>query len=203
VLGLPYVYPGIDHLELCRNGANMVVTEADTAKYVALLTEFTVGTRVAKLAERFREGFYSVVERGLWEKFTPAEMAKIISGEAVRWTREDLEQNIKFAKGYKDTAPQRRMLIDTIMAFNDAQKAQFLKFITGCERLPIGGLGALHPRITVANRVTEEGESPDESLPTVATCSNYFKLPPYSCQPVMMERILLAISEGQAEFGLS
>jgi hypothetical protein len=95
------------------------------------------------------------------------------------------------------------MLFDTILAFDDERKARLLKFITGCERLPIGGLAALHPKITVAKRVMDSGESPDESLPTVSTCSNYFKLPAYSCQPVMLERLLLAISEGQDEFGLS
>jgi hypothetical protein len=203
LIGLPFTYPGIDELEMVENGANLVVTTLEVEKYVRLLKEFTVGKQLDRIMRRFRDGFFSVIESGLWEKFSPAEMARIVSGDAVHWTLSELEKNIRFEHGYVARSPQRQMLFDTILAFDDEKKARLLQFITGCERLPVGGLGALHPKITVAKRVTDNGKSPDECLPTVSTCSNYFKLPPYSCQPVMSERLLLAIAEGQEEFGLS
>jgi hypothetical protein len=203
VVGLPYTYPGIDDLEMVENGANLVVSEIETDKYIRLLKEFTVGKKLDKIVRRFRDGFFAVIESGLWEKFTPAEMARIVSGDAVRWTMPELDRNIRFEHGYVSKSPQRQRLFDTILDFDEEQKAGLLRFITGCERLPIGGLGALRPKITVAKRVIECGKSPDECLPTVSTCSNYFKLPAYSCRAVMAERLLLAISEGQEEFGLS
>jgi hypothetical protein len=64
-------------------------------------------------------------------------------------------------------------------------------------------LAALHPKLTVARRVTDPADDPNESLPTAATCSNYFKLPPYTQHEIMVQKILLAIVEGQDEFGLS
>ena len=43
----------------------------------------------------------------------------------------------------------------------------------------------------------------DGDLPSVMTCANYIKLPPYSSKEVMKERLLYAIAEGQGSFDLS
>lgn len=45
--------------------------------------------------------------------------------------------------------------------------------------------------------------SVDGDLPSVMTCANYIKLPPYSSKTVMQERVLFAIREGQGSFDLS
>ena len=45
--------------------------------------------------------------------------------------------------------------------------------------------------------------SVDSYLPSVMTCANYIKLPPYSSKAVMQERVLFAIREGQCSFDLS
>jgi hypothetical protein len=38
----------------------------------------------------------------------------------------------------------------------------------------------------------------DGDLPSAMTCANYIKLPPYSCRPVLRERLLYACAEGVA-----
>jgi E3 ubiquitin-protein ligase TRIP12 len=43
----------------------------------------------------------------------------------------------------------------------------------------------------------------DGDLPSVMTCVNYIKLPPYSSKEVARERLLFAIREGQGSFDLS
>lgn len=43
----------------------------------------------------------------------------------------------------------------------------------------------------------------DGDLPSVMTCANYIKLPPYSSKMVMQTRLLYAIREGQGSFDLS
>ncbi len=40
-------------------------------------------------------------------------------------------------------------------------------------------------------------------MPSVMTCANYIKLPPYSSKEVMRERLMYAICEGQNSFDLS
>lgn len=43
----------------------------------------------------------------------------------------------------------------------------------------------------------------DSDLPSVMTCANYLKLPPYTSKAVMEARLLYAIREGQGSFDLS
>ncbi len=38
-----------------------------------------------------------------------------------------------------------RALFDALAAFTPAQQRQFVRFVTGCPRLPVGGLKALNP----------------------------------------------------------
>ena len=40
-------------------------------------------------------------------------------------------------------------------------------------------------------------------LPSVMTCANYLKMPPYSTKAAMRERLMYAIHNGQGSFDLS
>ncbi|KAH9622556.1 hypothetical protein KSS87_020079 [Heliosperma pusillum] len=55
---------------------------------------------------------------------------------------------------------------------------------------------------TAANG-TGASETADDDLPSVMTCANYLKLPPYSTKEVMLKKLLYAINEGQGSFDLS
>eukprot|EP00243_Klebsormidium_subtile_P009512 TRINITY_DN4787_c0_g2_i1.p1 TRINITY_DN4787_c0_g2~~TRINITY_DN4787_c0_g2_i1.p1 ORF type:complete len:120 (-),score=32.58 TRINITY_DN4787_c0_g2_i1:350-679(-) len=102
------------------------------------------------------------------------------------------------------------------------EQRSFLRFVTGAPRLPPGGLSALTPRLTIVRKHPSGGtpsatlgSTPpgsalapgttlaDGDLPSVMTCANYLKLPPYSCKAVMKDRLLYAIKEGQGSFDLS
>ena len=85
--------------------------------------------------------------------------------------------------------------------FNDEDKRNFLLFVTGSPKLPIGGFKNLKPRLTVVRKDT--GGFPDEYLPSVMTCVNYVKLPAYSSGEILKKRLLLAIREGLSSFHLS
>lgn len=50
-------------------------------------------------------------------------------------------------------------------------KKRFLKFVTGSDRAPVGGLGNL--------RITVQREADSERLPTTHTCFNTLVLPQY------------------------
>lgn len=67
----------------------------------------------------------------------------------------------------------------------------FLQFTTGCSSLPPGGLANLHPHLTV---VRKEGEG-DGSYPSVNTCVHYLKLPEYSSEEILREKLLAATKE--------
>jgi E3 ubiquitin-protein ligase TRIP12 len=93
-------------------------------------------------------------------------------------------------------------LVDVLCEFDQMQQRLFLQFITGAPKLPIGGFKGLTPPLTVVCK-TSDAATADKYLPSVMTCVNYLKLPQYSSEAVMKERLLLAMSEGQGAFHLS
>lgn len=72
----------------------------------------------------------------------------------------------------------------------DERKA-FLQFTTGCSSLPPGGLANLYPRLTVVRKV----DGNDYSYPSVNTCVHYLKLPEYSSEEILRQRLLAATHE--------
>lgn len=82
---------------------------------------------------------------------------------------------------------------------------QFLQFVTGCPRLPVGGFKALSPPLTIVKKDSFDSPdaNPDEYLPSVMTCVNYLKLPDYSTKDIMKNKLKMAAMEGQYCFYLS
>ncbi|KAG4152318.1 hypothetical protein ERO13_D04G115800v2 [Gossypium hirsutum] len=92
-------------------------------------------------------------------------------------------------------------LLEIIQEFEYSQRRAFLQFVTGAPRLPPGGLASLIPKLTIVRK--HSSNCADTELPSVMTCANYLKLPPYSSKEKMKEKLLYAISEGQGSFHLS
>ncbi|CAA0816798.1 E3 ubiquitin-protein ligase UPL3 [Striga hermonthica] len=127
---------------------------------------------------------------------------------------ESLVDHIKFDHGYTSKSPAIVNLLEIMCEFTPEQQRAFCQFVTGAPRLPPGGLAVLNPKLTIvrklsanttstANNGTGPSESADDDLPSVMTCANYLKLPPYSSKEIMYKKLLYAISEGQGSFDLS
>lgn len=100
-------------------------------------------------------------------------------------------------------------LLEIVQEFDHEQRRAFLQFVTGAPRLPPGGLASLNPKLTIVRKVWLEAyliipililisfiflswllilcglqqhcsKWADADLPSVMTCANYLKLPPYS-----------------------
>lgn len=77
---------------------------------------------------------------------------------------------------------------------DDEEKRRFLKFFTGSDRAPIGGLGNL--RCIIQRDGTESNK-----LPTSHTCFNTLLLPSYKSKEKLTDRLKLAIMNAEG-FGL-
>lgn len=68
-------------------------------------------------------------------------------------------------------------------SLDSAQRRQFLRFVTGTPRLPIGGFAALRPRLTVVKKEVGvlRGGSPDAHLPSCSTCQVALPPSPLEC----------------------
>ncbi len=87
------------------------------------------------------------------------------------------------------------MVQEVVAEFTVIQKKQFLLFVSGNERAPIGGL----KKFVLTIQSTEQDE---QSLPSSRTCFNLLFLSRnYSSKEVVREKLIIAIEHSQG-FGL-
>lgn len=82
-------------------------------------------------------------------------------------------------------------LVNVLVEMNADDRKAFLQFTTGCSSLPPGGLANLYPRLTIVKKA----ESNDNTYPSVNTCVHYLKLPDYSNEEILKDRLAHATIE--------
>jgi E3 ubiquitin-protein ligase TRIP12 len=156
-----------------------------------------------EIVAQFRTALSTVVQWEFLNLFSPAELCILLEGQNPRISRADFLEAISPSHGYSHESVQEQMLAEVVDEMDELQQALLVGFLTGTNRLPFGGLKALSPPLTVAPRAPVEGQWPDETLPSVMTCANYFKIPEYSSKAILKEKLLIAIHEGQGAFLLT
>jgi E3 ubiquitin-protein ligase TRIP12 len=199
MIGMPFVYPGLN-IELIPGGSDVDITAETIADYVCQVSAWTGGEKLVPLRHAFIRGFEEVMPCWVLDVFSDMEICTLLRGEVVRFGVADLTENVVISHGFTSDAPEIRMLFEVLSEMSVEQQRLLVQFITGYSQLPIGGLAALEPKLTVARR---PGDDADMQLPSVMTCKNYFKVPAYTSKEVMKERILTAITEGQGSFDLT
>ena len=108
--------------------------------------------------------------------------------------------------------------------FTPIEQREFLLFVTGSPRLPVGGFKSLEPKLTIVRKepsgsattstttsttttstttTSTSTSSNDDYLPSVNCCFYYLKLPDYSSKEVLRERLMYAVKNGQQSFSLT
>ncbi|KAJ5899399.1 hypothetical protein N7495_004143 [Penicillium taxi] len=202
-LGLDFTLPGYPAIELTPGGSDIELTIENVDEYVDLVIDMTLGRGVRHYVEAFRVGFSQVFPYSALRAFTPNELAMLFGQAEEDWSIETLMDSIKADHGFNIDSKSVRNLLLTLSEFDKQQRRDFLQFVTGSPKLPIGGFKSLTPIFTVVCRPSEAPFTPDDYLPSVMTCVNYLKLPDYSSLEVLGARLSVAIKEGQGAFHLS
>jgi hypothetical protein len=203
-LCLDFTLPGYPDIELVENGSQVDVTNWNVEEYLKEIINFTIGKGVSKQIEAFRKGFNSVFPISNLSIFDNDELVLLFGGsENEDWSYENLINCIHADHGYTMDSPQIIYLVQVMSEMNDTEKRDFIQFVTGCPKLPLGGFKNLNPPFTVVCKTTEASHKPDEYLPSVMTCANYLKIPQYSSKDVLKEKLEIAYKEGRGCFHLS
>lgn len=211
-LCLDFTLPGCPEYILKPGDDNVDINNLE--EYISLVVDATVRTGIMRQMEAFRAGFNQVFDISALQIFSPNELDYLLCGRREMWEAETLVDHIKFDHGYTAKSPAIVNLLEIMGDFNPEQQRAFCQFVTGAPRLPPGGLAVLNPKLTIvrkhsstSNNNVSNGtglsESADDDLPSVMTCANYLKLPPYSTKEIMCKKLLYAINEGQGSFDLS
>eukprot|EP00043_Microstomoeca_roanoka_P016942 m.175572 g.175572 ORF g.175572 m.175572 type:complete len:2014 (+) comp16549_c2_seq2:454-6495(+) len=202
-LCLDFTLPGYPEIQIGYAGSETAVTLGNLAEYIDAVVDYTLQRGVKDAMLSFTAGFCAVFNMASLQLFTVEEVRTVICGATTeKWQLHELRKCIKAEHGYDSNSQQVRHLIETLLEFDQDQRRKFIQFLTGSPNLPVGGFKALKPPFTVVLK-DAEGQPPDNVLPSVMTCQNYFKLPMYSSKEMLKQRILVAITEGQGSFDLS
>ncbi|KAJ8467986.1 hypothetical protein OPV22_030538 [Ensete ventricosum] len=212
-LCLDFTLPGYPDYILKEGEESTVVNINNLEEYISLVVDAITNTGIMRQMDAFRAGFNQVFDISSLQIFRPHELDYLICGRRELWKPETLVDHIKFDHGYTAKSPAIVNLLEIMGEFTPEQQHAFCQFVTGAPRLPPGGLAALNPKLTIvkkhssnsSNRTTNgagASESADGDLPSVMTCANYLKLPPYSTKGIMYKKLLYAINEGQGSFDL-
>ncbi|CAI9593311.1 unnamed protein product [Staurois parvus] len=183
---------GFSAVDLKPNGEDEMVTIDNAEEYVDLMFDFCMQTGVQKQMEAFRSGFNKVFPMEKLGSFSPEEVQMILCGnQSPSWSAEDIINYTEPKLGYTRESPGFLRFVRVLCGMSSDERKAFLQFTTGCSTLPPGGLANLHPRLTVVRKV----DATDASYPSVNTCVHYLKLPEYSSEEIMRDRLLAATME--------
>jgi len=202
-LEIDFTLPGYPDIELVLNGAEVKVTIYNVGEYVDKVIDMTLGSGVRRQVEAFRTGFSQVFPYNALRSFTPDELVMLFGQVEEDWSLEKLMDSMKADHGFNMDSKTIRNLLQAMSEYNTTERREFLQFVTGSPKLPIGGFKSLTPLLTVVCKASEPPYTSDDYLPSVMTCVNYLKLPDYSTLDVLRKRLKVAIQEGQGAFHLS
>ncbi|XP_072221524.1 E3 ubiquitin-protein ligase HECTD1 isoform X2 [Leuresthes tenuis] len=183
---------GFSAVDLKPNGDDEMVTMENAEEYVELMFDFCMHTGIQKQMEAFKEGFNRVFPMEKLSSFSHKEVQMILCGnQSPSWTADDIINYTEPKLGYTRDSPGFLRFVRVLCGMSSDERKAFLQFTTGCSTLPPGGLANLHPRLTIVRKV----DATDSSYPSVNTCVHYLKLPEYSSEDIMRERLLAATME--------
>jgi E3 ubiquitin-protein ligase HECTD2 len=140
----------------------------------------------------FYLGFHSVCASNALIMLRAEEVETLVCGGPII----DMEELRKVTTydGFHENDPLIKELWKILNSLSpDLQKA-FLRFVTGSDRIPVGGISEMTFKISANHHSTN-------MLPTSHTCFNQLVLPRYKSKQTLREKLVIAISNAEG-FGL-
>ncbi|KAJ8502395.1 hypothetical protein ONZ45_g11808 [Pleurotus djamor] len=201
-LALDFTVPGYD-IELKPGGRDIAVTSENVEEYIHAVLDAIIGKGAQVQVKAFREGFSKVFPITDLQTFSADELVMSFGNSDEDWSIETLSEALKADHGFNADSRTIRNLMEVMSEFDAPTRRDYLQFITGSPKLPIGGFRGLNPPLTVVRKPHEAPLTADDYLPSVMTCVNYLKLPEYSSKSVLREKLRVAMKEGVGSFHLS
>lgn len=153
-------------------------------EYVQAYIDYVLNFSIQKKFEDFQKGFLLPCRAPVYRLLDPAELSVLVSGENVMdWA--SLKKNVEYQNGYLVDSIAIVWFWEIFAEMKNNEKKLFLKFVTGTDKAPLGGLGNVKLIIQKSDEI--------DKLPMAHTCFNIFCLPDYKTKDVMEKKIKIAI----------
>lgn len=181
--------------DLVPNGRQIAVTAENRIQYVYLVADYRLNRRIAAQTAAFVRGLEEMLPRHWLNMFGPDELQMLISGAEEAIDVEDMRRNADL-RGFTDDHPTMVAFWNVLRSLPSRDVQELLRFVTSCPRPPLQGFAHLNPKLSIQNT----GDA--TRLPSASTCMNLLKLPPYSDEATLRDRLMYAIKSNTG-FGLS
>jgi ubiquitin-protein ligase E3 C len=178
-------------VELKPDGANITVNSNNWIEYIQTMADFKLNRQIRAQCNAFRQGLANVLPISWLYMFNTKELQVLISGAEIPVDVDDLMVYTKYGGDYSPEHKTIKMFWSVVRSFDDLQRRQLLKFVTSCSRPPLLGFKDLDPPFCIQNA----GEDTDR-LASASTCMNLLKLPTYTDENTMKEKLLYSIQSG-------
>ena len=163
------------------DGEDVPVTLDNVAEYIDAVVCAVVVDSVQPHVSAFLAGFAEVASVSGLRLFAASELSSLCSGDEQdkhgHWRADAIAASIKCEHGYSAMSPQVcsppravrwrvrgflsaaqiLQLIEVMASLSPVARREFLQFLTGSPRLPVGGFRALRPRLTIVRAVPPPG----------------------------------------------
>lgn len=180
---------------LVPHGAAVPLTNANRRNYVRVYARHQMIDAVQKQWGAFHRGFKLVLDDEATKMFVWQELKQLICGSD-DLDMHELERGARYDSNYSAEHPTVRLLWEVVHSFDDEQKRRFLRFATGSDRAPIGGLYNI--RLVI---VWQAWSADAPRLPSAHTCFSQLILPAYPDKETLQQKLLLAM-ENDTGFGM-
>jgi ubiquitin-protein ligase E3 C len=161
---------------------------------LGLVAKYYVVDRLREQSEAFTRGLWEVIDKSWLRIFNEPELQVLISGPSDgKIDVEDMRSNCRYAGGFTGIDRTVNRFWNVVTSMDSKQQGELLRFVTSCERPPPLGFGSMNPPFTIQRvGIMRDGDK----LPSSSTCFNTLKLPTYSSEKVMKERLIYSIQSG-------
>ena len=187
---------------LIPNGDEVPVTNDNRLLYISYAARHRLVVQPAPQTAAFLKGLRSIVRPSWLSMFNQLELQRLVGGDSSEIDIEDLRRNTVYSGLYeigddKEEHPTIKLFWKVMEGFTDVQRRDVMKYVSSTPRAPLLGFSQLRPKFSIRDGGTDE-----ERLPSTSTCVNLLKLPRYTSEKALREKLLYAVSSG-AGFHLS
>lgn len=188
--------------ELVPGGSQTAVNNKNRLWYVSCVVNHRLQKQPKRQTQAFLKGLSGIVNPSWLSMFNQSELQTLIGGDSSEINVEDLRLNTLYGGVYQigDDGlehPTIQLFWKVLKDLDDSDRRKVLKYVTSTPRAPLLGFSQLNPRFSIRDAGGDETR-----LPSTSTCVNLLKLPRYSTEAVLRQKLLYAVNSG-AGFDLS
>jgi len=184
-------------VDLIPNGRDTPVTKENRLQYIVLVCHYKLTKQIRQQSTAFFEGLSEMIDPNWLRMFNQQELQILIGGVNSDIDLEDLRGSTNYGGVYDDNNPTIQTFWKVLNTFTQEQRQSLLRFATSCSRPPLLGFKELSPKFSISPSGDDQAR-----LPTASTCVNLLKLPMYTNEQILKQKLLQAINSG-AGFNLS